>query len=385
MAPMTSRPTGLSIVQSIVVAALAAIILAAYALMHSRPGPDHQSAIPRYRHIFVIIEENKDYRQLMGHPELAPVINQLASEYGLATNFYAETHPSEANYVATLGGDTFGIHDDYAFYCHAGPRSAACPNSEKPGYANHDIAARSLMDQLAEKGLSWKAYMESIPMSDPLAVAWPTPDHPVPGVPDNLYAAKHNGFVNFSSVNRAPASEIRSHFVDFKQLARDLANDTMPNYAHIVPNECNEMHGLSGQNVPPDCDGANLAGLIRRGDAEIGMLVGRITHSKVWTDPGNAAIVVTFDENNGTRYSLGTQGCCGSDRLSAANFGGGHIVTIVITNHGPRHVTDDTPYNHYSLLRTTEAAFGINEYLRHANDSGSGVVTMGPLFASTRR
>src|SRR6185312_13352706 len=100
------------------------------------------SAIPRYRHIFVIIEENKGFSQLIGHPELAPVINQLASEYGLATNFYAETHPSEANYVAMLGGDTFDIHDDYAFYCRAGLHDAACPTSNQAGYPNHDIAAR---------------------------------------------------------------------------------------------------------------------------------------------------------------------------------------------------------------------------------------------------
>jgi phosphatidylinositol-3-phosphatase len=71
-------------------------------------------------------------------------------------------------------------------------------------------------------------------------------------------------------------------------------------------------------------------------------------------------------------------------RLSAnspVNFGGGRIPTIVITNHGPRHVTDATPYNHYSLLRTTEAAFGIKTYLGHAADSDKGVVVMAPLFS----
>ena len=75
------------------------------------------------------------------------------------------------------------------------------------------------------------------------------------------------------------------------------------------------------------------------------------------------------------------QGCCGSDKDTAANFGGGHIPTVVITNHGPREGGDDTPYNHYSLLRTTEEALGIDEFLGHANDQALGVKAMSPLFA----
>jgi hypothetical protein len=144
------------------------------------------------------------------------------------------------------------------------------------------------------------------------------------------------------------------------------------------------MHGLDEPNAPADCRGSDSPALIRRGDAEIGMLVSKIMQSKVWSDPGNTAIVVTFDENNKGERHWGTQGCCGYDPRSAANFGGGHIVTIVITNHGPRGIADATPYNHYSLLRTTEAAFGINEYLGQAANANKGVVTMGPLFAVKR-
>ena len=56
--------------------------------------------------------------------------------------------------------------------------------------------------------------------------------------------------------------------------------------------------------------------------------------------------------------------------------------TIVITNHGHHHVTDNTAYNHYSLLRTFEAAFGL-PCLAHACDSV--VPTMAPLFANGHR
>lgn len=338
--------------------------------------------MPRYRHIFVIALENKGYRQLMDHPEWTPVIHRLADEYGSATQFFAEVHSSEADYIAMLAGDTFGIHDDDAFYCHRGIKDASCQKSNELGYADHDLTARSLMDQLAQKGLTWKAYLEDIPAPGSLVPRWPTSAYPSEGLADELYAAKHNGFVNFRSVNRAPYPDLAWHLVGLKQLDADLAADIAPNYAHIIPNQCNDMHGVGDPRAPADCKGSDSPALIRRGDFEIGMLVNKIVHSRLWSDPANAAIVVTFDENNKGERGSGPQGCCGYDPHSKANFGGGHIVTIVITNHGPRHVTDPTPYNHYSLLRTTEDAFGIREHLAHAADTAKGVVTMTPLFAA---
>ncbi len=321
----------------------------------------------------------------MDHPQWTPVIHKLAAEYGLASQFYAEVHPSEGNYIAMLGGDTFGVRDDDAFYCKPGMKDEFCEEADRPHYADHDLTAKSLMDQLAEKGLTWKAYMEDIPYAGSLAPRWPTKDYPANGKPNELYAAKHNGFVSFRTINREPHPELMKHLVGFNRLYADLESGNVPNYAHIVPNQCDEMHGMNNGDaptVPPDCkDGKNADALIKRGDAEIGMLVDKITHAGFWHTRANSAVVITFDENNDEARGSGRQGCCGSDPGSFANFGGGHIVTIVITNHGPRHVVDKTPYNHYSLLRTTEAAFGIVRYLGHAADTDKGVVTMTPLFA----
>jgi phosphatidylinositol-3-phosphatase len=337
--------------------------------------------MPHYVHIFVIIAENKGYGQIIGPHALAPNINRLAVQYGQATQFYAEVHPSEANYVAMLGGDTFGIHDDDAFYCNPGKVDPWCSKSANPNYPNHTVVARSLMDQLEARNLNWKAYEESLPAPGSLAVRWPTADRPVRGVAPEIYAAKHNGFLNFQRVQQDPARA--SKIVDFEQLYRDIAAGQMPNYAHIVPNQCNDMHGRDeGVDVPEDCRKSNPAGLIARGDRVISDLVQRITSSPVWTANDNAAIVLTFDEDDKDSRHGAPQGCCGYDPNSRANFGGGHIPTIVITNHGPRHLIDPTPYNHYSLLRTTEAAFGIDEFLAHAADERSGVVSMTPLFAA---
>ncbi len=357
-------------------------IALAAALAPSLAGAE--PSMPRYDHIFVIVLENKGYDQIMTHPQWTPVIHRLAAEYGSASQFYAEVHSSEGNYIAMLGGDTFGIHDDDAFFCKPHLKNEFCEKSDKPNYVDHGIAARSLMDQMAEKGLTWKAYMEDIPGAGSLVPGWPTSKYPVKGEPYELYAAKHNGFVSFNTVNQEPFPKLMQHLVGLGQLEADIASGDLPNYAHIVPNQCNEMHGRGaedGANVPPDCMKTNVSALIRRGDAEVGMLVGKLMHSKVWSDPGNAAIIITFDENNDEERHTGAQGCCGYDPKSLANFGGGHIPTVVITNHGPRHLVDPTPYNHYSLLRTTEDAFGITEYLAHAADKDKGVVSMTPLFA----
>jgi phospholipase C len=361
------------------------LILAGWLWLTARPilgeteSAKRDASMPPYQHIFVIVAENQSYGGLMHRAAWAPNIHRLAAEYGVASRFYGEVHPSSGNYLAMLGGDTFGIVDDDAFFCHAGDKDPACPYEDQPNYVSHEIAGPSLADQLTAKGLSWKAYLEDFPADDPLAAFWPTADHPSAGLPNDLYGAKHNGFVHFRNINRQPYRELVRHFVGFDQLAADLANDTMPNYAHIIPNQCNDMHGLSGPNVPGDCK--TDEGLLRRGDAEIGMLVSEITRSRMWKEPGNAAIVITFDESDNSIFNLGPQYCCGSDPDSDANFGGGHILTIVITNHGPRHFVDPTPYNHYSLLRTTEVAFGIDRFLGHAGDTAKGVVTMTPLFA----
>lgn len=203
---------------------------------------------PRYDHIFIIIAENKNYDQIIGSPN-APRLNALAAEYGLATNFYGEVHPSEANYIAMLGGDTFGIHDDDAWYCVPVSLDRYCLHSFIPGYVSHSISSRSLMDQLAEANLSWKGYFEDLPELGSTAIYWPNESNPDPIRPMQLYAAKHNGFINFERVRNDP--KITDKIVPLEQLRADIKADTLPNYAHIVLNQCNDMHGLWTVSPPP--------------------------------------------------------------------------------------------------------------------------------------
>jgi hypothetical protein len=331
-------------------------------------GAPLTEGIPRYDHIFLIIEENKSGK-LVGSPD-APELTSLVNAYGFASNSYAVTHPSEPNYVAIVGGNTFGILDDDAYYCRHADKRPYCKLSWLPFFANHTVDAPNIGTQLRAAGLTWREYLESLPSPGSLAVVAPDPKDPTGPL---VYAAKHSGFINFADVQTSPKRA--QELVGFDQLGADLAGNRIPALAVIIPNLCNDMHGVSGSGVPADCQSDNISGLVQRGDTHARMLVNEIMSTATWKSQERDAIVITFDEDDHD----GKEGCCGIDLDDPANSGGGRIPTIVITNHGPRGLVDPTPYSHYSLLRTIEDAFGITVHLGRAN--AKGVIPMTKLFA----
>jgi hypothetical protein len=160
--------------------------------------------------------------------------------------------------------------------------------------------------------------------------------------------------VNFASLQTP--TEFAKMF-PLAQFSADLADGSTPAFSYIVPNECNDMHG-----APPWCvDSAKTATvqqswLIAQGDKFAGELVNQITASTTW-QIGNNAIVITFDEGN-----------------TAAS----RVATIVVTNHGPRGVIDNTSYSHYSLLASLEQTFGLGCLLNSCT-----ATPMASLFAIT--
>jgi phospholipase C len=320
-----------------------------------------QKAIPHYQHIVEIMMENTSYGTIIGNSN-APNINTLAGTYGLATDYFGVTHPSEPNYLANIAGDYFGIQDDNQFYCT--PELATTDPYCGGTTVDHTVDAQSLADQLTAAGKTWKGYFQSLPPTPApgaLVTSGPSANGPYtfkyPTNANALYASKHNPFLNFTGTQGAIGN-----MVPDSQLATDLAGNTLPNFSLVVPDQCHDMHGTGS------CPDTNA--LISAGDTYVGNTVSAITSSKEWAR-GRNAIVITWDEDDYSDAGLPGTGCCGADP------GGGHVVTIVITNKGTYPVTDGTAYNHYSLLRTYEAAFGLPT-LAHAGDA---VVTdMTPLF-----
>jgi phospholipase C len=323
--------------------------------------PAGAPAIPHYQHIVEIMMENTSYGEIIGNPD-APNLNTLADTYGLATDYFGVTHPSEPNYVANVGGDYFGIQDDNAFYCT--PAMATTDSHCTGTTVDHTVSAKNIADQLTAAGLTWKGYFQSMPPMPPagqLVTTGPNANGPYtykyPSSVNALYASKHNPFLNFTGTQGALAN-----MVPDTQLATDLGAGTLPNLSYVVPDQCHDMHGTG------PC--SDETGLIEAGDAYVGATVQAIMSSKTW-ERGRNAIVITWDEDDFSDQGQPGTGCCGADP------GGGHVATIVITNHSKDHVSDATAYNHYSLLKSMEQAFGL-PLLAHAGDSD--VPAMTPLL-----
>jgi phospholipase C len=299
--------------------------------------PRAANGIPPYQHIFLILMENRGYDNIIGSDN-APQINALANQYGLATNYWALAHPSEPNYIALLGGDTFGVRDDNAYTVNA-------------------LTAPNLATQLEAKRLTWKSYQQSLP-----SVGYTGTDYPSASNP--LYASKHNPFMNF--LGAWPSNERQSvldRIVPASQLTSDLASDSIPNFAFITPDLCHDMHGA------PSC----ASDLMQSGDAYVDATVQAIMAARAWQE-GNAAIIVVWDEDDGAANLSSLSG-------PPIAIDGGHVPALIITNHGPRGLKDSTPYNHYALLQTIESAFGLG-CLRNSCTATGNVGAMTPLFAT---
>jgi hypothetical protein len=302
------------------------------------------TSFPKYDHIFLVVEENHGFSQIIGNPA-APELNRLATAYGLATASFSVADPSAPNYVAMLGGSTFGIADNDAYYLHT---------VDKP----------SLMSQLEAAHLTWKGYLQSMPYAGFKGICYPNRCNGIPDF-DTLYNSKHNGIPYFKSVQSDPAEMAKMG--PLTRLDADLYGD-LPNFGYIVPDECTDMHG-----APPYCIDSGDPGseadnaLIGMADKLAGRLVDKIQRAPFW-HRGNNAIVITFDEG----ADGDTSGCCGTVP------GNGRVATIVITSRGPRGLQDPTPYNHYSLLQSFQRAFGLG--CLEATCDTANVTPMLPLF-----
>ena len=89
--------------------ACALAVLAALACGRTTPVIE-SGAVPVHGHVFIVVEENANYASVIGSAAM-PYLNGLAAQYGLATQYYANTHPSIGNYFMMTVGDTVTNND----------------------------------------------------------------------------------------------------------------------------------------------------------------------------------------------------------------------------------------------------------------------------------
>lgn len=168
-------------------------------LSAARTAP-HQ-LVPQVRKVMVVIFENTDYASALAKP----FFGKLAHDGALLSNVYAETHPSQANYIALTSGDLHGVTGD----------------------ANVNLAVRHLGDLLKAKGKTWKVYAEGYPGNCFL------------GARSGSFARKHVPFLSYVSVQSTADCQ---NIVPGTQMARDLAAGTLPDFSLYVPDMNNDGH-----------------------------------------------------------------------------------------------------------------------------------------------
>jgi hypothetical protein len=330
----------------------------------------HQGSAPR--HIFVIMMENHGTAEILGNTADAPFINKLAAHGNVATNYFGVTHPSLPNYLSAISGSFQGIWDD----CKAGIGVLCAPEEFIPGSGDgtagdfltsaqiasasatpHLFSGSNIVDQVEARGLTWRAYMQSMPAVGSQVEYWPVLTTPTGPTTVKLYAQKHNPFMYFSDINY-PGSPRLANIVpfNFKGFAADLHSGNVPNFVWISPDQCNDMHGISASTAAlignPAC-GFPASGLdhgaIQLGDAFVKKTVRMIQHSRTWrTEP--SSLVIVWDEDD---YA-GIDGCCGTPiGKNGVVLGGAHAPLIVVNSDG-RGTSTGVAANHYSLLATIE-------------------------------
>jgi acid phosphatase len=192
-------------------------------------------------HLVLVIEENHEYGQVIGSRQ-APFLNRLAASGTLLTDYYAVSHPSLPNYLALIGGDTFGVHSD-------------CTRCE--------LRVTSLVDQLEPAGISWKAYYQDLPA--------PGADVTHAGA----YTINVDPFLHFDDVRASPAR--RHDVVPLGRFEADLAANRLPRFAVVAPDLRHDMH----------------SGSVAAADRFLHSLYGQLTASRAWPE---TRLIVTFDE-----------------------------------------------------------------------------------------
>src|SRR6516165_3266851 len=253
------------------VATLGILVLALASTMFAAEGVP--TGVPRLDHVFLILMENHGYSQIVGNPN-APFANQYAKIANFTTNYFAIGHPSSTNYLEIVGGSNFGVRSDNAPDWHnknctpnLGPPPSTnldtpnttneCPNTAPcpPGLISIDgssipaasnIVGKSIGDQLAEHDRRWKSYQESLPPTGADGIAYSdgfftdvaSPPAAIGGLL-KLYAAKHNPFVYFKSVQDGndPHNSLKDvvGFEGSGGLYDDLASGHVPDLAFIAP------------------------------------------------------------------------------------------------------------------------------------------------------
>ena len=274
------------------------------------------ATIPAADHVFLIVLENHAFNQVIGSPFM-PYLNSLAAQHSLATNYFANTHPSIGNYFMLTTGNIETNNDAFT------------------GTVSSDSIPRAF----AGAGKTWKAYMESLP-----SVGYTGGDvYP--------YFKHHNPFAYMTDV--LGSSTETANMVPFTQLATDMTAGALPNFAFIAPNAEDDAHDCpTGGSACLDSDKLTAA------DDWLKTHIDPLIQSPALA---NSVFIIVFDE----------------DELDVVTTnGGGQVAMVMVGSHVKTGFKSTTLYQHQSTLRLAMDLLRVTDY----PGNSATAATMGEFF-----
>ncbi|MFJ9610748.1 alkaline phosphatase family protein [Kitasatospora sp. NPDC101176] len=257
------------------------------------------SAVPGYDHVFTVMMENTDYAQIMNDPADTPFIHGLMAQGATLTDAHGVYHPSDENYLAVAGGDTYTKGATY------------WPDINSP--------QRNLGDTLEEAGKTWKAYEQGMGTPCNTTKAY-----------DSSYMPDDAPFINYTDISGNPA-RCAAHLFDTTQLTTDLQSAaTTPNFSWIAADDYYDGEG----------SGNGSATSLKVQDGWLKQTLAPVLSSPAWTQQ-RSLLVLTWDESESEGYN--------------------HLATVLVGSQGtvPAGTSSPLHYDHYGIGRTIEAALGL--------------------------
>ena len=258
--------------------------------------------VPRSKHVYIVAEENRSYERVVGSPAM-PYLNSLLARGAVATQFYSNMHGSLENYLILTSGQ---------YLTH---------NNDTLAVFNVDNIERHLL----MNGMTFKSYAQTLPYAG------------YTGLYSGAYMKRHAPLPYYTEM--AHSSLIKDH-ESSAQLAKDIANGTLPNFAFITPDGNNDMHNC----------GANLAACFWTADQFLKNTIGPLLASPPFQPGGDGLLIIWADEAD-----LGSDNRCSATVMSGC---GGHILVAMIGPQVKAGYKSTATYHHQSVLRTVLEAMG---------------------------
>jgi hypothetical protein len=278
----------------------------------------------------VVMLENQPYTSVIGPGSKTPYENgYLAGHCGLATEMFAATHSSAANYLALTGGQ----------YPPNSP--SGCPSVT----GRCASSAASLFSQLDAAGLDWRSYEESMPFACDTSSG-------------GRYKIGHNPALFYPLGDCArkdlPVSTLAA---PSGPLWTALTTQSLTRFSFVTPNLNDDGEGPGGAGAA---------------DAWLQSFLGLVQTSAAYQN-GDLAIIVTYDEGKGSDFST-RENCTDRDADLAGKQPSCHVAAFLVYPWASG--TDRTFFTHYSVTRTVDELSGL-PLLFHAGSANTLIGHLG--------